>query len=144
MAGDYPKLPIEPMYHKDPYYNWDCPEMRRNYGEPLHENHWMYHECRYTPMTNLRYTRTEMHLCQLAFGILMYVLYTIGNGNYYFPTLQRTVCGGSWSPRTVGSVRLAPSTRGWSKGSGILSISPRREDPAQHRNRSLLYTGVTK
>ena len=37
MAGDYPKLPEKSaMIHlRDPFYPWDMPTLRRNYGEPL-------------------------------------------------------------------------------------------------------------
>lgn len=34
--GDYPKLPDISFETKDPYYPWDCPEHRRNFGEPMH------------------------------------------------------------------------------------------------------------
>lgn len=35
-AGDYPELPEEAASDRDPYYDWDCHNLRRNYGEPLH------------------------------------------------------------------------------------------------------------
>merc|ERR1712037_42506 len=40
MAGDYPKLPVKSaMIHlRDPFYPWDVPTLRRNFGEPLQEN----------------------------------------------------------------------------------------------------------
>ncbi|XP_064617836.1 NADH dehydrogenase [ubiquinone] 1 beta subcomplex subunit 8, mitochondrial-like [Liolophura sinensis] len=34
--GDYPKLPVVSGDSKDPYEDWDFPELKRNYGEPLH------------------------------------------------------------------------------------------------------------
>lgn len=37
--GDYPKIPDVGGAAKDPYYNWDDPHTRRNFGEPLHL-HW--------------------------------------------------------------------------------------------------------
>ena len=33
-------------------YEWDLPEYRRNYGEPLHEEWWQYQEIRLSPMTS--------------------------------------------------------------------------------------------
>ena len=33
-------------------YEWDCPEYRRNYGEPLQEEWWKYQEIRLSPMTS--------------------------------------------------------------------------------------------
>lgn len=37
-AGDYPKLPLISAEHKDPFYPWDNPELKRNFGETLHED----------------------------------------------------------------------------------------------------------
>lgn len=36
--GDYPKLPDRCMDSKPGQYNWDIPEEKRNFGEPLHRN----------------------------------------------------------------------------------------------------------
>lgn len=33
--GDYPHLPDIPDETKDPYYPYDMPEMKRNFGEPV-------------------------------------------------------------------------------------------------------------
>lgn len=33
--GDYPKLPYEGVAERDPWYDWDMPELRRNWGEPV-------------------------------------------------------------------------------------------------------------
>lgn len=35
-AGDYPEMPEESASDRDPYYDWDCTNLRRNHGEPLH------------------------------------------------------------------------------------------------------------
>ncbi|KAA0195767.1 hypothetical protein HAZT_HAZT006136 [Hyalella azteca] len=34
--GDYPKLPIVSAESRDPYEDYDFPEYRRNFGEPVH------------------------------------------------------------------------------------------------------------
>jgi len=34
--GDYPELPMVESEQRDPYADWDMPEYRRNFGEPLH------------------------------------------------------------------------------------------------------------
>lgn len=36
--GDYPKLPVVSAESRDPYINWDHPEHRRNFGEPVRES----------------------------------------------------------------------------------------------------------
>lgn len=33
--GDYPHLPDVPVETKDPYYPYDSPELKRNFGEPV-------------------------------------------------------------------------------------------------------------
>jgi NADH dehydrogenase (ubiquinone) 1 beta subcomplex subunit 8 len=33
--GDYPKLPRVSTESRDPYEEWDIPEIKRNYGEPV-------------------------------------------------------------------------------------------------------------
>jgi len=34
--GDYPALPDRSQSERDPHYQWDDPELRRNWGEPMH------------------------------------------------------------------------------------------------------------
>jgi len=34
--GDYPKLPDISAENKDPFYNWDFPAEKRNFGDPIH------------------------------------------------------------------------------------------------------------
>ncbi|XP_056286172.1 NADH dehydrogenase [ubiquinone] 1 beta subcomplex subunit 8, mitochondrial [Pseudoliparis swirei] len=36
--GDYPKLPDKSQHERDPWYQWDHPDLRRNWGEPMHWN----------------------------------------------------------------------------------------------------------
>ena len=53
LTGDYPCLPIEPAAEKNALYEWDQPEYRRNYGEPLQEEWQKYQEIRLSPMTSM-------------------------------------------------------------------------------------------
>ena len=53
MMGDYPVLPIEPQLEKKAMVDWDMPEYRRNYGEPLQEDWWKYQEIRFTPNSGM-------------------------------------------------------------------------------------------
>jgi len=91
LAGDYPCLPAEPMAERNALYNWDHPEYRRNYGEPLQEEWWKYHDTRVSPNTNLRYTRPQMYACQLAALVGLLVLYKLTDGSMGIPmfTQQR-------------------------------------------------------
>lgn len=49
--GDYPKLPEVGASAKDPYNNWDDPDLRRNYGEPMHIEWDSYTEDRFEPQS---------------------------------------------------------------------------------------------
>merc|ERR1719228_16602 len=40
--GDYPKLPDRSQHERDPHYKWDHPDLRRNWGEPIHWDFDMY------------------------------------------------------------------------------------------------------
>lgn len=33
--GDYPMLPNKSIHERDPWYQWDQPDVRRNWGEPV-------------------------------------------------------------------------------------------------------------
>eukprot|EP00092_Neocalanus_flemingeri_P021575 GFUD01023400.1.p1 GENE.GFUD01023400.1~~GFUD01023400.1.p1 ORF type:complete len:179 (+),score=25.92 GFUD01023400.1:43-579(+) len=91
MAGDYPCLPIDPMSERSALYEWDHPEYRRNYGEPLQEQWWMYQDTRISPNTNLRYTRPQMNRVQLAVFLAIVGLTILTEGEYGIPktTQQR-------------------------------------------------------
>ncbi|XP_003702585.1 NADH:ubiquinone oxidoreductase subunit ASHI [Megachile rotundata] len=45
--GDYPQLPWIGVVARDPYYPWDYPVIRRNYGDPIHPEQDMMGEDRY-------------------------------------------------------------------------------------------------
>lgn len=87
MAGDYPCLPIEPMDERDKLYEWDYPEYRRNYGEPLQEEWWKYHDTRVSPMTYYRYTRGEMFKMQFYAVLVIAGLWFLTDGEHGIPKL---------------------------------------------------------
>uniref|UniRef100_A0AAY5KNA4 Uncharacterized protein n=1 Tax=Esox lucius TaxID=8010 RepID=A0AAY5KNA4_ESOLU len=39
---NYPKLPDRSQHERDPWYSWDHPDLRRNWGEPIHWDFDMY------------------------------------------------------------------------------------------------------
>eukprot|EP00091_Calanus_sinicus_P006660 TRINITY_DN17373_c0_g1_i1.p1 TRINITY_DN17373_c0_g1~~TRINITY_DN17373_c0_g1_i1.p1 ORF type:complete len:125 (-),score=34.99 TRINITY_DN17373_c0_g1_i1:43-417(-) len=91
LAGDYPMLPVEPMAERNALYDWDYPEMRRNYGEPLQEEWWKYHENRVTPNTNFRVTRGYMYRCQLAWLITILISVYLTEGSAGIPKVTQPV-----------------------------------------------------
>eukprot|EP00088_Acartia_fossae_P012375 TRINITY_DN16378_c0_g1_i1.p1 TRINITY_DN16378_c0_g1~~TRINITY_DN16378_c0_g1_i1.p1 ORF type:complete len:195 (+),score=46.77 TRINITY_DN16378_c0_g1_i1:30-587(+) len=88
MTGDYPDLPLVPEGHRNAMYEWDYPQYRRDYGEPLHEDFDMYRETRYTPFRG-RWTEGEMW--RVFLGILAFMSGTWYIAEYYLPHYQRPV-----------------------------------------------------
>ncbi|KAF7284342.1 NADH:ubiquinone oxidoreductase subunit ASHI [Rhynchophorus ferrugineus] len=72
-CGDYPKLPLEAVEHRDPYYPWDNPELKKNYNEVLHDEYDFIREDRY----NVNY---KLHL-PLSILVLQYV--SVMGGAYF-------------------------------------------------------------
>jgi len=52
--GDYPKIPEVGMAAKDPYYDYDDQEFRRNFGEPVHMDWDCYTEDRFEPQSKVK------------------------------------------------------------------------------------------
>jgi NADH dehydrogenase (ubiquinone) 1 beta subcomplex subunit 8 len=55
--GDYPKLPLISAESRDPHALYDFPELKRNFGEPMHvdadmvgEDRWDYNKRYHLPM----------------------------------------------------------------------------------------------
>jgi len=75
--GDYPKLPHQSMESRDPYYPWDIPELRRNYGEPMHVDADAMVADKWDPNAKYRFSFTYMHMWFIAvFGgaVAVYLL----------------------------------------------------------------------
>jgi len=100
MMGDYPNLPVEPQAEKNALYEWDCPEYRRNYGEPLQEEWWKYQEIRFSPMRQWRWTKREVYTAQFKAFLFICFAYIITDGEYGIPRLtqcraeQQLACDG--------------------------------------------------
>jgi len=75
--GDYPMLEKSSGDSRSGHVNWDDPDLKRNYGEPLHYNWYYSTETRYDNTTRTRYTKYE-HL-----GIFL-GLFTFFAAPYYF------------------------------------------------------------
>merc|ERR1711862_950063 len=64
--GDYPPLPNAPAAVRDPYMDWDLPEYKRNYGEPLHVDADAMREDAWNPEQKWAYTLPQMFACFVA------------------------------------------------------------------------------
>jgi len=103
MCGDYPKLPLVYEAHKDPYYAWDYPEQRRDYNEPLHIDHDMYRETRYTPpdqFTKKTYRQMATMLGMVvAFWAFGFWIEKPENNGGWFPVKKQPVLEHKYQPR---------------------------------------------
>ncbi|XP_069096462.1 NADH dehydrogenase [ubiquinone] 1 beta subcomplex subunit 8, mitochondrial [Pleurodeles waltl] len=82
--GDYPKLPDKSQQERDPWYSWDHPDLRRNWGEPMHWQFDMYIRNRVdTSPTPVSWNT----MCKQLFGFIgfMLVMFWIGE---QFPSYQ--------------------------------------------------------
>ncbi|XP_071550256.1 NADH dehydrogenase [ubiquinone] 1 beta subcomplex subunit 8, mitochondrial [Panulirus ornatus] len=64
--GDYPKLPIVSAESRDPQRNWDFPEHRRDFGEPIHPDFDMYGLDRVNISGKFRFSTQDQLLSFLA------------------------------------------------------------------------------
>ncbi|NXG53242.1 NDUB8 dehydrogenase, partial [Psilopogon haemacephalus] len=79
--GDYPKLPNKSLHERDPWYQWDQPDMRHNWGEPMHWDFDMYIRNRVdTSPTPVPWHTMRNHL--LAFVGTMLIMFVLGE---YYP-----------------------------------------------------------
>jgi len=58
--GDYPKLPRISAESRSDYEQWDIPELKRNFGEPLHVDSDVLTEDKWNPTTRKRYSFVQM------------------------------------------------------------------------------------
>ncbi|XP_061910821.1 LOW QUALITY PROTEIN: NADH dehydrogenase [ubiquinone] 1 beta subcomplex subunit 8, mitochondrial [Entelurus aequoreus] len=82
--GDYPKLPDRSQHERDPWYDWDHPDLRRNWGEPIHWDFDAYIRNRVdTSPTVLSWSS----MCKQLFGFIGFMLFMFYLGEK-FPCYQ--------------------------------------------------------
>ncbi|KAB1271697.1 NADH dehydrogenase [ubiquinone] 1 beta subcomplex subunit 8; mitochondrial [Camelus dromedarius] len=82
--GDYPKLPDRSQQERDPWYDWDHPDLRLNWGEPIHWDLDMYIRNRVdTSPTPLSWNL----MCKQLFGFVAFMMFMFWMGETY-PTYQ--------------------------------------------------------
>ncbi|XP_035517072.1 NADH dehydrogenase [ubiquinone] 1 beta subcomplex subunit 8, mitochondrial [Morone saxatilis] len=82
--GDYPKLPDRSQHERDPWYKWDHPDLRRNWGEPMHWDFDMYIRNRVdTSPTVVPWPK----MCKYLFGYIGFMLLMFYLGEK-FPSYQ--------------------------------------------------------
>lgn len=88
--GDYPKLPDTSVESRDPYYPWDFPEHKRNFGEPLHLHVDMYGEDRFDVSSKPRFSLAQQVLSFLGvFGGFAAVYYWLEDKKMFRPALPK-------------------------------------------------------
>ncbi|XP_029312308.1 NADH dehydrogenase [ubiquinone] 1 beta subcomplex subunit 8, mitochondrial [Cottoperca gobio] len=82
--GDYPMLPDRSQHERDPWYKWDHPDLRRNWGEPMHWNFDMFIRNRVdTSHTPVPWSS----MCKQLFGFIGFMLFMFYLGEK-FPSYQ--------------------------------------------------------
>ncbi|XP_040418672.1 NADH dehydrogenase [ubiquinone] 1 beta subcomplex subunit 8, mitochondrial [Cygnus olor] len=78
--GDYPMLPKRSAHERDPWYQWDQPDTRHNWGEPMHWDFDMYIRNRFdTSPTQIPWHTMRKHF----FIFLSTMLIMFGIGGFY-------------------------------------------------------------
>ncbi|KAF5897024.1 NADH dehydrogenase 1 beta subcomplex subunit 8, mitochondrial precursor, partial [Clarias magur] len=82
--GDYPILPDRSQHERDPWYQWDHPDLRRNWGEPIHYDFDMYIRNRVDTSPSPVDWAT---MCKRFFGFFTFMMVMFGLGEV-FPAYQ--------------------------------------------------------
>uniref|UniRef100_A0A8C6XZR9 NADH:ubiquinone oxidoreductase subunit B8 n=1 Tax=Naja naja TaxID=35670 RepID=A0A8C6XZR9_NAJNA len=82
--GDYPKLPDQSSQEKNPWYEWDYPELRRNFGEPLHRNFDLFVRTR----VDTSPTPVPWHIMKMYFWGFIGIMLVMGVVGEIFPVYQ--------------------------------------------------------
>ncbi|CRK92829.1 CLUMA_CG006223, isoform A [Clunio marinus] len=91
--GDYPKLPNESVDTRSAHYPYDFPEFKRNFGEPLHVDHDLYSEDRYST-ARTRFTPTTMMLTTLSVvGAIALAYWWLNDKKAFRPVLPKQYPG---------------------------------------------------
>ena len=78
--GDHPKLPDCSQQERDPWYDWDHPDLRLNWGEPMHWDLDMYRRNRVgTSPTPVNWNL----MCKYLFGFVAFMLFMFWVGETY-------------------------------------------------------------
>merc|ERR1711970_1286912 len=75
--GDYPKLPNVSAEARNPFGNYDHPEHRRNFGEPLHADMDMYGLDRVDDTTKPRYSLQYQAACFFGVMTTFFIVYSL-------------------------------------------------------------------
>ncbi|XP_028937362.1 NADH dehydrogenase [ubiquinone] 1 beta subcomplex subunit 8, mitochondrial [Ornithorhynchus anatinus] len=82
--GDYPMLPNRSQHERDPWYEWDHPDLRLNWGEPMHWDFDMYIRNRVdTSPTAISWDT----MCRHLFGFIFFMGFMFWVGEKY-PSYQ--------------------------------------------------------
>eukprot|EP00745_Piridium_sociabile_P005923 TRINITY_DN138470_c0_g1_i1.p1 TRINITY_DN138470_c0_g1~~TRINITY_DN138470_c0_g1_i1.p1 ORF type:complete len:218 (+),score=54.47 TRINITY_DN138470_c0_g1_i1:83-655(+) len=88
--GDYPKLPLVSGDCRDPYEDWDIPELKRNYSEPLHALADIIGEDRWDANANPRYSYLNMFLTLAGFlGTMATIYYLTLDYPLFLPAMPK-------------------------------------------------------
>ncbi|XP_064083369.1 NADH dehydrogenase [ubiquinone] 1 beta subcomplex subunit 8, mitochondrial-like [Macrobrachium nipponense] len=92
--GDYPKLPVISADARDPYRDWDFPEHRRNFGEPIQVDYDMHGLDRLDVTTKLRYSLGQQAMAFFGVMTAFFVVYFyLDDKKMHWPVLAKQFPG---------------------------------------------------
>ncbi|KAM4623851.1 NADH dehydrogenase [ubiquinone] 1 beta subcomplex subunit 8, mitochondrial [Polymixia lowei] len=87
--GDYPQIPNRSQHERDPWYQWDHPDLRRNWGEPMHWNFDMFIRNRVdTSPSPVSWSTMCKHLGGFV-GFMLFMFYLGGQYPAYQPVAPK-------------------------------------------------------
>jgi len=92
--GDYPKLPRVATESRDANQLWDMPEIRRNFGEPVHVDADLMTEDKWNPTTRKRVSYRQMFIwLGTVWGGIMLVYYLTLPYPHFLPVMPKQFPG---------------------------------------------------
>ncbi|KAK9500515.1 hypothetical protein O3M35_001765 [Rhynocoris fuscipes] len=86
-AGDYPNFKPYSTESRDPFYPWDFPEYRRNFGEAMHEDSHLYGEDRHDVSMKPRYSLATMLSYSLGVMGMSWLLMYLTDDMVFLPMM---------------------------------------------------------
>ncbi|KAH1168445.1 hypothetical protein KIL84_003928 [Mauremys mutica] len=97
--GDYPKLPDRSHHERDPWYQWDYPSLRQNWGEPMHWHFDMFLRTRVDTSPTVVSWHTMRNRFLLFIGFMLFMFWLGEMYPSYMPVVSNEVGRGKRSPK---------------------------------------------
>ena len=91
--GDYPKLKPSSADSRSGQIDWDFPDLKRNFNEPMDKDFDMYMEVGYDNTTRKRYTDVQFTMITLACAVSFFLpWFILSKVTTYPPVAEKQLC----------------------------------------------------